>query len=233
MSRSMPSAYLQIVALGLVSGCAVWSPVTIGTDDPHPEPLVGSFRESDGTNEIVRLIREPGDGGELKVSGVPLVDLESAISSQNRVSTQSLLQQFEYCKLIAVSTVPSLNANASTGDDKATAARQPLPSEKRTLAGRVVSVDEDSIVLDEVVLIDESTRQTSGIPIVQKVPYVNRLFKNTGVSVQPVAIPGQVHVPLRDIQQVESVAATSWPSVQQNGFQRIGVDFDFTIPPQR
>lgn len=63
MSRSMQSAYLHIVALGLVSGCAVWSPATIVLDDSHSELLVASLRESDGTNEIVRLIREPGDGG--------------------------------------------------------------------------------------------------------------------------------------------------------------------------
>ncbi len=60
----------------------------------------------------------------------------------------------------------------------------------RSFAGTVKANDGDRLVLQDVVMINEGRSQT-GVPIVNKVPYFSRLFKNTSVARQGVSIPGR------------------------------------------
>ena len=234
MTKSFRLTSLNALALGLVCGCSVWSPAKIVTDRPVTEHREASYRMSDGSNQVVFLRRNPAAGGELTLSGVPLEQLETLYGpekSPDETPAKSLLQGMEYCKLIAesspgaVSTVPSTNGEGTNS-------KGGFHTNRTTIAGRIVSVDDDSIVLEDVVVIDEPSARATGTPIVNKVPYVSRLFKNSGTWVEPKSIPGQVNVSLRGVQQVESIAAANWPSVRQTGSQRIGVDFDFSIPTQ-
>ena len=58
-----------------------------------------------------------------------------------------------------------------------------LIGSQRELHGRVAQVDERTLVLaDAQEHVPYSS--TQGIPIVDKIPYVNRLFKNTGVAMR-------------------------------------------------
>jgi hypothetical protein len=233
MSKSPGLASLYALIVGLVSGCAVWSPVTVVTDRPVLELDTVSFQASDGLNEVVFLRRDPVDGGELIVSGVPLEQRETLYGTEKepgKTNATSILRGMEYCKLTADQKRNGQVASATTAEGATPNSQGDVQSRPTTIAGRVVSVDDHCIILEEAIMIDESARVVTGAPIHSKIPRVSRLFKNTGSMVEPKSIPGQITIPLREVQQVESIAASSWPSVRQAGFQRIGIDFDFNIP---
>lgn len=61
-------------------------------------------------------------------------------------------------------------------------------------AGTVESVDGDNIVLKDVVQIVEG-RTESGIPMLQSVPYLSRLSRNTGVGRTSSLLPDNVTIP--------------------------------------
>jgi hypothetical protein len=52
---------------------------------------------------------------------------------------------------------------------------------QQQLTGRVEAVDDDGIHLSEVVV---HGRQVSGTPVLSRLPYVSRYFKNTGVGME-------------------------------------------------
>ena len=102
-----------------------------------------------------------------------------------------------------------------------------------TLAGRIVSVDDNSIVLADAVAIEEPSARTVGMATDGKNPFARRMFKNSGILVQPVSIPGEVHIELRNVKVIESIDAATWPSVREAHFERIGIDFNFYVRPLR
>ena len=76
-----------------------------------------------------------------------------------------------------------------------------------------------------------------GIPIVQGIPYVNRLFKNSGVGQHPVPVQW---VSIREMTSVEEIAPPPPGYVapqldintnDQPVYERIGVDFNFNVVP--
>jgi len=104
----------------------------------------------------------------------------------------------------------------------------------RVIAGRVVSVDATDVVLTESVSIGRCLPATARKPRLNKVPYVNRLFKTTGIGFETVPIPGELRIPRSSIKDVSSISPQQWPTIRDGEFERIGVDFDFDIlvPPQ-
>lgn len=97
------------------------------------------------------------------------------------------------------------------------------------VAGSVKEVGPDRVVLQEVVMVNESRTQ-QGVPIVSKVPYVSRLFKNTGVGRVSTAIPGELTIELSRILHACELTEVEFEAMQKNGeSERIGVDFDFNI----
>ena len=98
------------------------------------------------------------------------------------------------------------------------------------IAGTVKVIDGDSVVLCDAIMIEER-RIPNGVPIVQKVPYFNRLFKNSGTGrIAAALIPGEVTIERSDILQASELTEDSFQSIRQNGrHERIGVDFDFNV----
>ena len=98
-----------------------------------------------------------------------------------------------------------------------------------SFAGTVKANDGDRLVLQDVVMINE-TRSQTGVPIVSKVPYVSRRFKNTSVARQGISIPGEVALERSKILHASELTDDSFKTIRQNGgYERIGVDFDFNV----
>ena len=194
---------------------------------------------TDGSTEIVVVQRTPDAGGDLTIGWVPLATLEastggpsSAIGS-NSISVKSLIENFEHCKIRAVmphpNTVGESDSNSSIQIPFSDSTRPPGV----TLAGRIVSVDDNAIVLADAVAIEEPSARTVGMATEGKNPFARHMFKNSGILVQPVSIPGEVHIELRNIKVIESIDAATWPSVREAHFERIGIDFNFYVLPLR
>ena len=99
----------------------------------------------------------------------------------------------------------------------------------KPIVGTVKQFDGDRVVLQDVVMISES-RSSSGVPIVNHVPYFNRFFKNTGVARTITPIPGEVTIELSKIHCVSELMEDRFLAAQKNGgYERIGVDFDFNV----
>ena len=86
--------------------------------------------------------------------------------------------------------------------------------------GTIESVENDSIVLKDALLVKEQ-RQTRGTPVLHKVPYVSRVFKRTGLGTSYLPLPDGVTVP-------RSKIVTAFPATTV-AVDRIGVDFDFNV----
>lgn len=104
---------------------------------------------------------------------------------------------------------------------------RPPAGEPRSIAGRVLEINADEVVLGEGVSFDEPVVKYRQ-PMLQKVPYFGRLFKTTGVGVMPTPIPGEVRLVKSSVLGACPIPDSEWePFRQQRHFERIGVDFDF------
>lgn len=65
-------------------------------------------------------------------------------------------------------------------------------------AGTVESVEGDTLVLKDVIRMVEA-RTDSGVPILQSVPYLSRMFRNSGVGRETVRMPENVTMSRKDI----------------------------------
>lgn len=97
------------------------------------------------------------------------------------------------------------------------------------IAGRVVSIDDTSIVLVDAVSMDRRAPHANRSGIISKVPYTNRLFKNTDAQVSTVPIPGEITVPKDSLNSLSKIDPDAWPDYRREGFARIGIDFDFDV----
>lgn len=99
----------------------------------------------------------------------------------------------------------------------------------RSFAGTVKANDGDRLVLQDVVLINEARSQT-GVPVVSRVPYFSRLFRNTSVARKGVSIPGEVALERSKILHACQLTDDNFKNIRQNGGdERIGIDFDFGV----
>lgn len=103
----------------------------------------------------------------------------------------------------------------------------PAVAESPVIAGRVVSVDASGVVLTDSVSIDRTARTRAKPAPFRKVPYLSRLYKNTGVGVETIPIPGEIRVPRTSIDRASSISPEQWPTIRDGGFVRVGIDFDF------
>ncbi|HQZ66766.1 MAG TPA: hypothetical protein PLY87_16855 [Planctomycetaceae bacterium] len=103
----------------------------------------------------------------------------------------------------------------------------PILIHKTIMAGTVKEVVGDQIVLSDVVLVNEARKQ-QGVPIVNKVPYFSRRFKNTGIARSGTHIPGEVTIEKSKILEAHELTKEALASLSgTGGYERIGVDFDF------
>lgn len=121
----------------------------------------------------------------------------------------------DFCELEA--SVPEIESAVMT------------PYNTSKIAGRVVSIDENSIVLADAVSMERRDTHAHNSGKFSKVPYANRLFKNTGVLVSPVPIPGEITLPKNSLKSLSKIGPEAWPDYRREGFARIGIDFDFDI----
>ncbi len=236
---------IRIIGLlcpGLISGCAVWSS---GPVMPVDAVARVTDETTHGSTEIVVVQRTPEAGGDLTIGWVPLATVEASMGDasktpdSNSISVKSLLENFEYCKIKAVmpSTNPGKESDSNSSEMKTSLSVSTSPTEMN-VAGRVVSVDDNSIVLADAVAIDGPSAitvgmPTGGMPTGGTIPFTSRMFKNSGILVQRVSIPGEVHIELRNVKVIESIDAAVWPSIRPAHFERIGIDFDFNVLPSR
>lgn len=104
---------------------------------------------------------------------------------------------------------------------------RPPTGEPRSIAGRVLEMNADEVVLSDGVSFEEPVVKHRQ-PLLQKVPYFGRLFKTTGVGVTPTPIPGEVRLVKSSVLGACPIPDSEWNSFrQQPHFARIGVDFDF------
>lgn len=105
-----------------------------------------------------------------------------------------------------------------------------LVIESAMMAGRVKEVLGERIVLSDVIVINQH-RTEQAVPIVSKVPYVSRLFKNTGVAYSGTSIPGEVTISKSEILNAQELTETEFQNFPRaDGYGRIGIDFDFNVP---
>ena len=64
--------------------------------------------------------------------------------------------------------------------------------------GTVESVDGDNIVLKDVIRMIESRAET-GVPMLQSLPYLSRIFRNSGVGRTSIRLPDNVTIPRKKI----------------------------------
>lgn len=121
------------------------------------------------------------------------------------------IQPGQYCEF---------TINGPIAPDTASVALLPV------IAGRVVSMDSSDVVLAESVAIDRSAPATHHASQLNKVPYISRLFKSTGIRSNTTQIPGELRLARSSIQHASSIPADQWDTVRDGGFIRIGIDFD-------
>ena len=148
----------------------------------------------------------------------------------------SQLQPGSYYKL---ETIP--NEPGSVNESKIANGHSDKPSRTstRTIAGRIVSVDETCIVLADAISISNTPGKPATVPMTTKVlayafygPLAPRMWKVSGTGRETVVIPGEVTVERSAIRDLQSVDGTNWAYFQNGGqwYERIGIDFDFNIP---
>lgn len=98
-----------------------------------------------------------------------------------------------------------------------------------TVAGRVLAIDETHLVLVDAIKIDRQPTMKQSRSLVGRIPYLNRLYKDVAIFTMPVPIPGEVQVSRLSVLQATTIPPELWPSFQQDGFGRVGFDFDFTV----
>ncbi|MBS0206797.1 MAG: hypothetical protein JSS49_28315 [Planctomycetes bacterium] len=125
------------------------------------------------------------------------------------------VQTGEYCEIQAL--LPAADAGVNS----------PHPTGR--IAGRVASIDETTIVLADAVRFHPQEFHSHDTGMVSKLPYLNRLFKNSGVRVDAVPLPGEIRIPKVAVRGLSVIDPESWPSYRQDGFERIGLDFDFNM----
>jgi hypothetical protein len=94
------------------------------------------------------------------------------------------------------------------------------------VAGTIVSVDENVLVLNNAVKLTEG--RMTGAPIVSNIPYVSRFFKNSGVGREAISIPGEVSIVRSEIQGISNLTADDLAGLHKTSdSMKMGVDFDY------
>ncbi|HVV99745.1 MAG TPA: hypothetical protein VHB77_05375 [Planctomycetaceae bacterium] len=99
------------------------------------------------------------------------------------------------------------------------------------IAGRAVEISASEVVLTDCVSVGDTERRPHPAPFAT-VPYINRLFKSTGIEVTPKPIAGEVRLPTSSLAGVSPIPAGEWQSYKEPHFERIGVDFESSIATQ-
>lgn len=101
------------------------------------------------------------------------------------------------------------------------------------VAGTVKEVNADHVVLQDLMMV-KTGRSQQGVPVVNKMPYFSRRFKNTSVGRVSTAVPGALTIELSSILHASEVSDVEFEAMQKNAQpERIGVDYDFDIPDAR
>lgn len=104
--------------------------------------------------------------------------------------------------------------------------------EPKLIAGRILEVNANEIVVTDGVSFDPPVMKRRQSPL-QRIPYYGRLFKTTGVGVMPVPIEGEVRLAKASLLGACAISESEWDEFrQQPHFERIGVDFDFSMNRQ-
>ena len=70
--------------------------------------------------------------------------------------------------------------------------------------------------------------------VLTNIPYVNRLFKSTGIGVSAVEIPGQLILKRQQIQSAFLLTEEAFNELHQGTTTQIGIDFDvLDTPPSK
>lgn len=202
-TRALMACHVVLLSCSL-TGCTIWSlPRTISkVQDRFAEAKVQQSSNSSGVTcgySTMVSIDENGNG-------------QRHTSCPKRVEVAEL-QPEQFCELTFAS--PGETAGSST--------------RHTTIAGRVISIDETNLVLVDAIKIDRQPTMKQSRSLVGRIPYLNRLYKDVAIFTMPVPIPGEVQVSRLSVLQATTIPPELWPSFQQDGFGRVGLDFDFDV----
>lgn len=233
-------AGLVIFVVLLQSGCSLFQkrlirlnqkPVPLGShgsqaSDSSDRSKTSSSSGMDRLNEIEHFLQAPGTGSNTNHEGNQVNPGSVATLSMEQL--HEIEQHFQKPD-IQPSEIPEVKPGQhvcvftrSTVFRTPTAVRHSIEQ----IAGTIISVDENVLVLNNAVKLTEG-RTATGTPVVSKLPYVSRLFKNSGMGRDAIAIPGEVSISRSEIQVIDALSSEDLAALQQHADSaRIGVDFD-------
>ena len=211
MWQKLVGASLTAVLTTCVAGCSL---VQSEKSNIQTDPGFGCrelWQPAEESNAQTKRARQPGVQ--------PLANMEVFL-----VNEQGRLPKIDPQEL-----KPGQHVQLLTGENLSGDFLDEVEMCTRSFAGTVKANDGDRLVLQDFVMIHESRSQT-GVPILSKVPYVSRLFKNTGVARKGISIPGEVALERSKILHASELSDDRFQTMRKNdGYERIGVDFDFNV----
>lgn len=156
--------------------------------------------------------------GESK-SSMPVEVGMFRLPDPNTVIAESKLAPGDYCRINT-----SLNGIPSAGDQS---------NEGVNLAGRVVAIDQNRIVLGDVICISKEPATGGPNATKEKPPLLTRiaprLFKQSGIGHRSIPVDGEIAIDRSTINMISPVDGANWEIARQSGqwFERAGVSFDF------
>lgn len=158
--------------------------------------------------------------GEVPQERIQIVpDAESRIQlDPNTVTEQSNLGPGSYC--LIDSTTQGIHSLNGEQNDHA------------LVAGRVVSIDDDKIVMDELICISRTATNTVAIPANQKRGhFTSRLFKNSGTGHKSMPVDGQIVVDRSTIKMIYPENGANWETLRNSGrwFMRPSLEFNYDL----
>ncbi len=141
----------------------------------------------------------------------------------------------EVAELPAEAIVSAKDIASLTEGSRVQINRKQVSNYRSEIVGTVLKASPQGIALMNC---ENHGRTERGVPVLNKVPYISRLFKNTGVGVERVPV---LWVSIREISAVSVIEAppSNYVAPQlpldtsdEPYFERIGIDFDFYVPPK-
>jgi hypothetical protein len=167
-----------------------------------------------GCSFLLLAPAKPSAQTSVSMSLEDLKEFESVVTGKNVSAAAPVLR-----------TIPvGRHLQLLTSSDPKTDVRN-LPGTLVKLAGTVIQNSEDSLTLQDAVIIrDENT--VTGTPIISRLPHFERLFRNAGSRTVASAVPGEVTIEYSSILTARELDADAFLEVRTSGSVRRGVDYD-------
>ena len=156
---------------------------------------------------------------------------QSTRADVNRLETSPFDEQDEQRTLETDQLKPGQHVQLITGENLS--GSHPDPTSAGTallIAGTVKSIDGGRVVLHHAAVLD-SDSTVRGATVINKLPYISRVVKNTGAFLRGTPIPGEVTIERSEILRASEITEEWLQSIRNSSgdFERIAVDFDLAV----